>query len=386
MPPSSSTTTVLSALHGLPDNRTVSEAAHGESLIAEQGQETPSPTESISRINAELQSELSRFASYFTGLSLRTKMVIGGIVALIGINMGALMGAVSIGFVLAESIYLLTGYLLISHHHGEAERFAFLTQATADAEQLVLSVEQDDEAILSETRTMRADLHTITDDVLVCQERFSEQTAKLTGQVAVITETTVKFDDVRIDIEASNLRLQHLKQRMDDRWGQVTTALAGDIDRLAAAGPAISLACRGIENSSAVIRVTETSLSQTAEQLTTVLTKLAAKATEETANLDVALQHVRGMAAMITDTGTQLSGLEEPLKRLEQQSALADEAVQRTAQQRLQRAERNRELDAQLAALANRRATAHARHLSFFPADASDTHGTQEGASLAPGK
>ena len=277
---------LVQGLSDVPAQTRLNQAMLEDQARIDRQQETISIIEAIRQEDAELRSSLSRFAEYFSELPIENKLFIAAGVGLIGASFGALIGAISLGIAAAESLYILAGYLLRSHHHSEIERFNLVTEAVADAEQQLEDTLKNVKSTLDKVRTASNNVQEIALKADACTEELIEQTEKINAQVANVDEVARKLDETRVTIEVNNLKLKETTQHIDDSWDDVAAGLTSKIDTLGNTDTHISEACTGLQQSNAAINTIQENLGDTTRDLNDFLNRLKTASTQRLVALD----------------------------------------------------------------------------------------------------
>ena len=330
---------VLSEINDLPARTRINQAIDEEQVRRGHEQEATGVMQSLKRIDSELKSELSRLAEYFSQLPVQRKLFVAAVVALIGANIGALMGVIELGIVVAESLYLIAGYLLTSHHNSEVERIAFVTKGAAEAERQLGNSIQNVQAMLTNIRVVSTNFKEIALNVDACNEQLTEQATKLTEQVVTIREVTDKLDEVRIDIDASNTLLHETNQRINDDWSEVSTGLTHKISNLDEADTAITQACTGIQQSNIAINTIQTGLGETTKELQGFLDRLKVASTQRLACLDIKKQSTDELAAAMSKLDARSIETDGVIQEVKKASAMIEETLKSSISERLMIAE-----------------------------------------------
>ena len=396
MPTISPDLSVLSPLNDLPAKTKLNQTIDEEQVRRGHEQQATGVMHSLKHIDSELKSELSRLAEYFSHLPIQRKLFVAAVVALIGANIGALMGIIELGIVVAESLYLIAGYLLTSHHNSEVERIAFVTKGASEAERQLGNSIQNIQAMLTNIRVVSTNFKEIALNVDACNEQLTEQATKLTEQVVSIREVTDKLDEVRIDIASSNTLLHETNQHIHDAWSEVSTGLTHEISKLDDADTAITQACTGIQQSNIAMNTIQTGLSETTRELQGFLDGLKVASTKRLADLDVKKQSADELAAAMSKLDARFVETEGVIQEAKKTSAMVEETLQSSVRERLMIAEthkiaveecvrstkRDDDLNAKFEALMNRGTRRRPCQPSFFSANIADEPGNRDDISL----
>jgi len=385
MPPISPDLSVLSPLNDLPTQTKLNQAIHEEQVRRGHEQQATGVMQSLKRIDSELKSELSRLAEYFSQLPVERKLFVSAVVALIGANIGALMGVIGLGIVVAESLYLVAGYLLTSHHKSEVERIAFVT---TEAERQLGNSIQNVQTMLTNIRVVSTNFKEIALNVDACNEQFTEQATKLTEQVTTIREVTDKLDEVRIDIAASNTLLHETNQHINDAWSEVSTGLTREMSKLDEADTAITQACTGIQQSNIAMNTIQTGLSETTREFQGFLDRLKVASTKRLADLDVKKQSANELAAATSKLDERFAESKNIIKEAEQTNEMAEKEHALAINDRLLAIDdcntsnkNNSEFKSKFEALMNKSARRRPYQPSFFSANTAEKPGNGDDIS-----
>jgi len=395
MPPISPDLSVLSPLNDLPTQTKLNQAINEEQIRREHEHQATGVMQSLKRIDSELKSEFSRLAEYFSQLPIERKLFVAAVVALIGANIGALMGVIELGIVVAESLYLVAGYLLTSHHKSEVERIAFVTTGAAEAERQLGNSIQNVQAMLTNIRVVSTNFKEIALNVDACNEQFTEQAIKLTEQVTTIREVTDKLDEVRIDIAASNTMLHETNQHINDAWSEVSTGLTHKISKLEEADTAITQARTGIHQSNIAMNTIQTGLSETTREFQGFLDRLKVASTQRLSGLDIKKQSANELAAAMSKLDARFVETESLIKKAKQTSAMVEETLKSSISERLMIAEthkisveecalstkRDDDLNAKFEALMNKSTRRRPYQPSFFSTNKAEELGNRDDIS-----
>ena len=403
---------LVQGLSDVPAQTRLNQAMLEDQARIDRQQETISIIEAIRQEDAELRSSLSRFAEYFSELPIENKLFIAAGVGLIGASFGALIGAISLGIAAAESLYILAGYLLRSHHHSEIERFNLVTEAVADAEQQLEDTLKNVKSTLDKVRTASNNVQEIALKADACTEELIEQTEKINAQVANVDEVARKLDETRVTIEVNNLKLKETTQHIDDSWDDVAAGLTSKIDTLGNTDTHISEACTGLQQSNAAINTIQENLGDTTRDLNDFLNRLKTASTQRLVVLDEKKKSADKLAEAMSKLDERFVESRSIIEQTKQTSVMVEETLKSSISSRLITAEsheialnknevtekehklalldneladqeyalarkKNDELNAKLEALMNktnrRRATTH--QITFFSANIEDEPG-----------
>ena len=324
-------------------------------------------------------------------------------VALIGANIGALIGVIGLGVVVAESLYLLAGYLLNSHYYSDVARIAFVTEATANAEQQLENTMQNVDAMVNNVRAVSTNFKEIALTVDAHNEQFAEQVIKINAQVATVQEVTSRLDETRATIVANNTRLRETNQRIDDTWSKVNTGLSNQINNLEETDTAIVQVCNGIQQSNMAITTTQVSLAETAQQFNDFLNRLKDASTQRLVVLDEKKQSADELAAVMSKLDERFVESRLIIQEAEKVNAIADKEHELAITDRLIAAEshknsveihklaleqcvlaskRDDELNAKFEALMNKTTRHRPQHqIKFFSTNTAEKPGNRDDIS-----
>ena len=387
-----------------PTSTRVNQAIVEDQARRDREQHTTSIVESIRQMDSELKSELSRLAEYFAQLPVKNKLFAAAGVALIGANIGALMGVIGLGIVIAESLYLLTGYLLTSHYYSDVARIAFVTEATANAEQQLENTMQNVDAMVNNVRAVSTNFKEIALTVDAHNEQFSEQVIKINEQVAIVRDVTSRLDETRATIIANNTRLRETNQRIDDSWSKVNNGLSNQLNNLEETDTAITQVCNGIQQSNTAINTIQASLGETTQQFKEFLNRLKDASTQRLVVLDEKKQSADKLDAAMSKLDERFVETASIIELAKQTSAMVEETLKSSISTRLINAEahkialadnkvtdqahalatkKNADLNAKLEAIMNKPTRRHPKHqLTFFSASPADEPSNKESPSL----
>ena len=372
----------------LPTQTRLNQAIHEDQAKRDHENNRTTIAERIKQMDSDLKSELSRLATYFSQLPVEKKLYVAAGVALIGANIGALMSAIGLGIAAAESLYLLAGYLLTSHHNSDVARISFVTKATANAELQLDNTIQNVDVMLVNIREVSANFKDIALKTDACNEQFTEQTVKINAQVTTVREVTSRLEETRITIDANNMRLRETNQHIDDTWSEVNTGISNKIHTLEETDTAITEACNGIQQSNTAITTIQASLGQTTQELNHFLNRLKNDSTQRLVVLDGRKQSADELAAAVNKLDERFVETRNILEQASQSSLMVEKTITLSVSERLMNAEvhktdvknhklaleqcelaskRDDELNAKFEALMNKTTRRHPQHqVTFF--------------------
>ena len=364
----------------LPTQTRLNQAIHEDQARRDHENNRTTIAERIKQMDSDLKSELSRLATYFSQLPVEKKLYVAAGVALIGANIGALMGAIGLGIAAAESLYLLAGYLLTSHHNSDVARISFVTKATANAELQLDNTIQNVDAMLVNIREVSANFKDIALKTDACNEQFTEQTVKINAQITTVREVTRRLEETRGNIDANNMRLIETSQSIDDTWSKVNTGLSSKIRTLEETDTAITEACNGIQQSNTAITTIQSSLGKTAQELNDFLNRLKDASTHRLVVLDAKKQSADELAAAVSKLDERFIESRFIIQEAEKVNAGADKEHELFIAEHLNAAEAHRialeqsrlaskrddELNAKLEALMNKTTRSRLQHQIIF--------------------
>ena len=326
---------LVQGLSDVPAQTRLNQAMLEDQARIDRQQETISIIEAIRQEDDELRSSLSRFAEYYSELPIENKLFIAAGVGLIGASFGALIGAINLGVAAAESLYILAGYLLRSHHHSEIERFNLVTEAVADAEQQLENTLKNVKSTLDKVRTVSKNVQKIALEAHVCTEELVEQTKKINAQVACVDEVSRKLDETRITIEANNCKLKETTQHIDDSWDDVAAGLTSKIDTLGNTDAHIAEACTGLQQSNTAINTIQENLGDTTRELNYFLNRLKTASTQRLVVLDEKKKSADKLAEAMSKLDERFVESRSIIEQTKQTSMMIEETIKSSISERL---------------------------------------------------